>query len=69
MYRIHYLFYANMENAITTLPRITRITPVTRFRVFGVALLANTAAIRAQSRVKITQRIQTVQSGVPPMAK
>ena len=54
---------------ITTRPRITRITPVTRFRVLGVALLANSAAIRAQIRVNTTHRIHTVQSGMPPMAK
>ena len=51
------------------MPSTTRITPVTRFRVLGVALLANSAAIRAQIRVKMTHRIHTVQSGIPPMAK
>lgn len=58
-----------MENDITTIPKMTRMTPVTRFNVFGVALFANTAAILAQSNVKITQRIHTVQSGIPPIAK
>ena len=42
---------------------------VARFNVFGVALLANTAAILAQRNVKITHKIHTDQSGVPPMAK
>ena len=51
------------------MPSTTRITPVTRFRVLGVALLANSAAIRAQIRVNTTHRIHTVQSGMPPMAK
>ena len=63
------LFYPIIENAITTTPNITRITPVARFNVFGVALLANTAAILAQRNVKITHKIHTDQSGVPPMAK
>lgn len=45
------------------------MTPVTRFRVLGVALLATSAAILAQISVKITQRANTVQSGAPPMAK
>ena len=58
-----------MEKDITTIPKITRMTPVTRFKVFGVALFANTAAILAHNRVKRTQRIQTVQSGMPPIAK
>ena len=65
----HLLLYPNTENAITATPSTTRITPVARFRVFGVALLANTAAILAHSRVNRTQRMNTVQSGAPPMAK
>ena len=51
------------------MPSTTRITPVTRFRVLGVALLANSAAIRAQIRVNTTHKINTIQSGCPPMAK
>ena len=34
-----------------TMPSTTSTTPVARFRVLGVALLANTAAMRAHSRV------------------
>ena len=58
-----------MENAITTTPSTTSITPVTRFKVLGVALLAKTAAILAHRKVKTTHSIQVVTSGRPPMAK
>ena len=61
--------YATAPKISTTNPRITRITPVARFSVLGVALLAKTAAILAQSRVKTTHRAKTVQSGAPPMVK
>ena len=37
--------------------------------VFGLALLANTAAMRAHTSVKITHRAQISGSGIPPMAK
>ena len=37
-----------------TMPSTTSTTPVARFRVLGVALLANTAAMRAHSRVNTT---------------
>ena len=50
-------------------PRITSTTPVARFSVLGSALLANTAATRAQIRVKTTHSASTVQSGAPPMVK
>ena len=40
-----YTSYPQSENKNTTIPRITRTTPVTRLSVFGVALFANTAAI------------------------
>ena len=45
------------------------MTPVTRFSVFGVALLAKTAAILAQIKVNTMHRTYTVTSGSPPMAK
>ena len=51
------------------MPRTTRMIPVTRFKVFGFALFAKMAAIRAQIRVKTMQRIHTVTSGKPPIAK
>ena len=51
------------------MPRTTRMIPVTRFKVFGFALFAKVAAIRAQIRVKTMQRIHTVTSGKPPIAK
>lgn len=51
------------------MPRTTRMTPVARFNVFGVALLANTDAILAQRNVNTTHRRKIVQSGAPPMAK
>lgn len=35
------------------------MTPVTRFRVFGAALLAKTAAILAQIKVNTMHRTQT----------
>ena len=52
-----------------TTPRMTSTTPVARLSVLGEALLANTAAMRAQTSVKSTQSANTVQSGAPPMAK
>lgn len=58
-----------MEKRSTTIPKITRMTPVTLFKVFGVALFANIAATLAQIKVKITHRIKTNQSGIPPIAK
>ena len=51
------------------IPSRTSTIPVARLRVFGSALLANSAAMRAQSRVKQTHIIRTVQSGAPQMAK
>ena len=57
------------ENAITAMPSTTRITPVARFRVFGVALFASTAAVSAQIKVNITHKPHTSQSGVPPITK
>ena len=48
---------------------MTSTTPVARFRVAGAALLANLAAMRAQSRVLTTQQIRQNTSGIPPMAK
>ena len=58
-----------MENPRTTIPRITRMIPVTLFNVSGVALLANLAAILAKIRVNTTHKINTVQSGTPPIIK
>ena len=52
-----------------TAPRMTRTRPVARFKVFGSALLAKTAAIRAHSKVKTTQRMNTNGSGIPPIIK
>ena len=43
--------------------------PVARFRVLGSALLANTAAMRAHSRVNTTHSAQTNQLGAPPIMK
>ena len=48
---------------------MTSTMPVARFSVLAEALLANFAAIRAQSRVKTKHRTRTVRSGIPPMAK
>ena len=39
--------YEINEKVRTTIPNITRITPVTRLSVLGVALFAKTAAILA----------------------
>ena len=58
-----------MENPKTTIPRITRMIPVALFNVSGVALLANLAAILAQIRVNTTHKINTIQSGAPPIIK
>ena len=62
-------YYVNIEKVITIIPRITRIIPVALFKVLGVALLANTAAILAHNNVNTIQRIHTVKSGIPPMVK
>ena len=61
--------YVNAENRKITIPSTTSTTPVARFRVFGSALFANTAAILAQIKVKTTHRINTGISGIPPIAK
>ena len=63
------IFQAKVLKPMMTAPRITRITPVARFRVLGWARLANTAAIRAHMRVKMTHSTHTRGSGMPPMAK
>ena len=65
----HYFSQVSSLNSITTAPRTTSTTPVARFSVFGVALLANMAAIRAHTSVNTTHSQNTVQSGAPPMAK
>ncbi len=65
---IVYYLDRNVNSMITT-PKITKIIPVARFKVFGVALFANKAAILAQRNVKTIQRIQMSKSGVPPIAK
>ena len=52
-----------------TAPSTTSTMPVARFSVLGCAILANTAAMRAHTSVKMTQSAHTSQSGVPPMAK
>lgn len=62
-------FLGFQENSSTTIPKTTKMTPVTLFRVFGVALFAKTAAILAQIRVNTIQSTYTVTSGSPPMAK
>ena len=54
---------------MTTMPKTTNMIPVTRFKVFGSALFAKTAATLAHRKVKITHRIQISQSGVPPIRK
>ena len=65
------LFYLQVKrlNPIMTTPSTTSTTPVARFRVLGAALLANTAAMRAHSRVNTTHSTHTSQSGVPPIIK
>ena len=63
------VYFVRRLNPMTTMPNTTRTMPVARFRVLASALLAKTAAMRAHSRVNRTQRMNTVQSGAPPMAK
>ena len=63
------LLYPSIENAITATPSTTRITPVARFKVLGVALFAKTAATLAHISVKVTHSTHTSTSGIPPMAK
>lgn len=52
-----------------TAPNTTSTIPVALLRVFGDALLANTAAILAQRNVNTTHSVKTTQSGGPLMAK
>ena len=54
---------------IITIPSMTSTTPVARFRVFGCALFAKSAAILAHIRVKRMHNIQIVISGSPPIIK
>ena len=61
--------YARSLKPMMTMPSTTSTTPVARFRVLGAALLANTAAMRAHSRVNTTHSTQTPQSGAPPIMK
>ena len=61
--------YFSTENPKITIPSTTSTIPVARFNVFGSALLANKAAMRAQINVNITHSPKTVQSGVPPIVK
>lgn len=51
------------------IPRTVSTTPVARFRVAALALLANLAAILAHSSVDATQKTRHPISGMPPMAK
>ncbi len=57
------------EKTMITMPSTTSTAPVARLRVFGVALLANRAAILAHMKVNSTQSPNISQSGVPPMVK
>ena len=57
------------ENIKTTMPKTTRMIPVTLFNVAGSALLANTAAILAHTNVNITHKASTGKSGIPPITK
>ena len=50
-------------------PSTTSTTPVARFRVAGLALLAKRAAMRAHNSVDPTQNTRHHRSGIPPMAK
>ena len=66
---VHLMLQVKILNPSTTMPRTTSTIPVARLSVFGAALFANTAAIRAQRSVNTTHSASTVQSGAPPMAK
>ncbi len=63
------VFQAKAEKDSTTTPRTTRTMPVARFKVLGVALFANTAAILAHNSVNRMQAIQIKGSGIPPIVK
>lgn len=56
-------------NSIIIRPRITSISPVIRLSVFGCALFAKSAAIRAHINVKTMHNPIISQSGFPPMVK
>ena len=63
------LTYFIAEKPKTTIPKITNIIPVARFKVFALALFANFAAILAKTRVNAMQSTNGSQSGFPPIAK
>ena len=50
-------------------PSTTSTTPVARFKVAGLALLAKRAAMRAHNSVDPTQNTRHHRFGIPPMAK
>lgn len=62
-----YLFI-RFTTKITT-PNMVSTTPVARFNVAALALLANFAAILAHKSVNTTQRTRQSTSGIPPIAK
>ena len=51
------------------MPSTVSTMPVTRFCIFGVALLANRAEPRAPIKVARIHTISARKSGFPPMAK
>ena len=50
-------------------PKITKTTPVARFKTTALALFANLAAILAHKRVNTIHSTNICMSGSPPMAK
>ena len=62
-------FYFNKFTRKIAPPSMARTTPVARFKVMALALLANFAAIRAHKSVKPMQRIKGSNWGIPPIIK
>ena len=52
-----------------TTPNMVSTTPVARFNVAALALLANFAAILAHISVNSMHKIRQSTSGIPPIAK
>ena len=65
---IHKTYFTKFTTKIAA-PNIVSTTPVARFNVAALALLANFAAIRAHKKVNRIQRIRGRTCGMPPIMK
>ena len=62
-------YFAFFYKIIVNLQENLQLNLIILHKVLGSALFANTAAILAQIKVNTIQRIHTVTSGIPPIAK